>query len=228
MSVVEAPRILVGIVGSHAYGLATESSDTDRMAIAVLPTRRFLGVHPPTADALTYHRAGEGDDITVHEVGKFVSLCLKANPTVTELLWLDEYETTTSLGMALVENRSVLLGSVAVRGAYLGYLTAQIKGAASALAKPKAAKYARHAWRLAHQAQSLWLTGRLRVRLDPEEAIQAARFGAEATPDSLGRLVDVVRDTMELPTPLPAQASFDWADAFLADQVRPAFQTEKV
>lgn len=36
--------VLEGILGSRAYGLGTERSDTDRLGVFVAPTREILGL----------------------------------------------------------------------------------------------------------------------------------------------------------------------------------------
>ncbi len=85
--------ILRGIVGSTAYGLAHEGSDIDRLGMFVAPTVQFHGLHPPIGKAASRVQTSPSD-YTEHEAGKYVSLLLGANPTVTELLWLpdDLYE----------------------------------------------------------------------------------------------------------------------------------------
>ena len=108
------------------------------MAVCVLPTSRFLGIHLPHSSKLTHHAdhtSGDSEDITIHEVGKFVSLCLKANPTVTELLWLQHdtwpgYEVATKEGFELADNRDRLLCAHTVRTAYLGTPRRGCRGAA--------------------------------------------------------------------------------------------------
>jgi hypothetical protein len=45
--------ILQGIVGSTAYGLATPTSDIDRMGVFVAPTKEIVGFHPPKGTIVT-------------------------------------------------------------------------------------------------------------------------------------------------------------------------------
>ena len=94
------PNVLLsGIVGSTAYGLATEDSDVDRLGVFAAPTERLVGLHPPQPSVVS-----SKPDATFHEAGKFAALALKVNPTITELMWLpdDLYETRTGLGSALI------------------------------------------------------------------------------------------------------------------------------
>lgn len=166
------PNILLqGIVGSQAYGLADENSDTDRLGLFAYPTEKILGLGSPAQSVVS-----TDPDITYHEAAKFVSLALKCNPTVLELLWLSEYEIRTAQGDALVRLRPAFLSWGFVRNAYLGYATQQFRRlenrseqgdhSFSADTKKRTAKHARHLARLVRQGMALWHDGELHVRLD--------------------------------------------------------------
>lgn len=169
--------ILTGTVGSTAYGLATPESDVDTLSVAVAPTREVLGLHPPRDKTASDVRTDP--DITVHELGKYLALALKANPTVTELLWLPEdcYTERHPAGLDLMDLRRKLLGATAVRNAYLGYATSQFKkmerrgdGTFSSDTRNRVAKHARHLMRLLTQGTELFVRGKMSVRLtNPEE-----------------------------------------------------------
>jgi predicted nucleotidyltransferase len=77
--------LLQAVTGSVAYGLETDASDIDRHGVFLIPTRRLLGIFPPELTLVT-----TAPDSTSHEVGKFVRLAAKANPTVLDLLFLEE------------------------------------------------------------------------------------------------------------------------------------------
>lgn len=165
--------LLAGIVGSHAYGLATEDSDIDRLGVYAAPTELVLGLHPP-ADSVVSTKP----DATYHEARKYVSLALKCNPTVTELLWLEEsYEVVTDSGAELVGIRASFLSASYVRNAYLGYATQQFRrlegrgdGSFSSDTRKRTEKHARHLLRLLTQGLELFETGTLTVRLaSPED-----------------------------------------------------------
>jgi predicted nucleotidyltransferase len=162
--------LLSGIVGSQAYGLATEESDTDRLGIYALPTTAFHGLREPRESVVLT----EPSDHTFHEVGKFCRLVLKGNPTVTELLWLpdDLYEVKRGLGDELIRIRGAFLSAPRVRAAYLGYARQQFdcllkrEGTFSSDLKNRTAKHARHLLRLLHQGFGLYSTGHLEIRLE--------------------------------------------------------------
>jgi hypothetical protein len=166
-----ADVLLAGIVGSRAYGLATPESDVDRLEVFAAPTVLFHGLRPPIGREATV--VTTDPDVTRHEAGKFAALCLRGNPTVTELLWLEEYEVRTELGDRLVGIREAFLSASRVREAYFGYASGQFRrlegrgdGSFSADTRKRTAKHARHLARLVHQGLGLYRTGRLTVRLD--------------------------------------------------------------
>ena len=78
----QAKVILKVLVGSHAHGLADKDSDMDYRAVYVLPTERIL--------SLNYKYKGtdwvEGNvDNTSYEIGHFLHLATKCNPTILEV-----------------------------------------------------------------------------------------------------------------------------------------------
>ena len=81
-----APGTLLfrGLTGSHAYGLATPTSDEDWRGVFAADTRDVLGLRDPRD---TYH--GEGDT-TFWECRKFLNLLIKGSVNAHELLWLPE------------------------------------------------------------------------------------------------------------------------------------------
>lgn len=161
--------LLSGVVGSTAYGMAGPESDVDRLGIYAAPTSRFLGLHLPTKSDLT--TVFTNPDATFHEAGKFALLCLGGNPTLNELLWLDEYEVKTGFGVELVRIRSAFLSAKRIRDSYLGYVTQQIKrldntGEFQSKYGKRTAKHGRHILRLLQQGFELYSTGKITVRVN--------------------------------------------------------------
>ncbi len=72
--------LLEAISGSHAYGLNTPTSDTDIRGVFILPQEQLYGLHyvEQVADAK--------NDIVFYELGRFIDLLIKNNPTMLELL----------------------------------------------------------------------------------------------------------------------------------------------
>lgn len=168
--------LLQGVVGSTAYGLSREGSDVDRLGVFVAPTIEVAG--------LDWHSGRETKvqtkpDVTLHEVGKYLRLALKCNPTIMELLWLSkdllEYA-EPFYGLRLVGLRKAFLSEKYVRAAYGGYAYQQANklrergdGSFSADTRKRTAKHARHILRLLRQGRELLETGKLTIRVpDPE------------------------------------------------------------
>lgn len=229
------PNVLLsGIVGSVAYGLDTEDSDVDRLGVFAAPTERLLGLHPPKPSVVS-----SKPDATFHEAGKFASLALNVNPTITELMWLpdDLYETRTELGDALIAIRRRFLSRARVRNAYLGYATQQFRrlenrgdGSFSADTRKRTAKHARHLYRLHAQGIMLWQTGRLTVRLPHGDAVLCRAFGEDVAAGDLdaGRRViawaEHIFDTSQ--TPLPETPDERTVEDWLQGVRRAHYRTE--
>lgn len=157
--------LLKGRVGSHAFGLAHEGSDEDFQGIFVAPTQAFLGLSNTPQESFKY----SDPDTTYHEVGKFCRLALKCNPTILDLLWLDEYNVRTQLGTELINLRNNFLSAGYVRDAYFGYAMSQYGKLNKDPRPEKRAKNARHFARLLNQGWQLYTTGTYSVKLqDPE------------------------------------------------------------
>lgn len=76
--------IFEAISGSHAYGTAEPTSDLDKKGVFVLPLDTLLsGDYVPQV-------SDENNDITYFELGRFLELLSKGNPTAIELLFSPE------------------------------------------------------------------------------------------------------------------------------------------
>jgi predicted nucleotidyltransferase len=226
------PNVLLsGIVGSVAYGLDTEDSDVDRLGVFAAPTEALVGLRPPNPSVVS-----SKPDVTYHEAGKFATLLLKTNPTVTELLYLpdDLYEVRTPLGDDLIAIRSAFLSRTYVRNAYLGYASSQFRrledrgdGSFSADTRKRTAKHARHLLRLLVQGLELYETGVLTVRLERPGDYRA--FGERVAAGNLEvaqREIAATEhwfDTAE--TPLPEQPDEATVEAWLQDVRRAHYCT---
>jgi predicted nucleotidyltransferase len=217
--------LLAGIVGSTAYGLAHEDSDIDRIGAYAAPTIAFHGLHPPLGKAATW--VSSKPDATFHEAAKLAALLLKCNPTVTELLWLDEWEMTTVHGWLLVTIRTSFLSGPAVRNAYLGYATQQFRrlanrgdGSFSADTRKRTAKHARHLWRLIQQGTDLHLRGQLNVRLSLTQADTCKAFGETVATTGADAARDVLahaEEAFDKPGVLPDRPDEAAAEKWLQD-----------
>jgi hypothetical protein len=201
--------LLSGVVGSTAYGLAGPDSDVDRLGVFAAPTIAFHGLHGPKESEVT-----TAPDVTLHEAGKFAGLALKSNPTVSELMWLEDYETQTALGEGLIAIRHEFLSAPAVGNAYLGYAYQQLQklinrgnGSFSAdIPERRAEKHARHLARLVEQGELLYTTGHLVVSLTDPDRIRAIGRTIVDDPYAGASLIeDAKRRIEEIGSPLPDQ-----------------------
>jgi predicted nucleotidyltransferase len=213
--------LLSGIVGSTAYGLAHADSDVDRLGMFAAPTIALHGLHEPAETHVT-----TDPDSTLHEARKYAKLALGGNPTVSELMWLpdDLYEVRTPLGNELINIRGAFLSAKRTRDAYLGYATQQFHrlanrgdGSFSADTRKRTAKHARHLLRLCHQGLTLYMSGRLEIRLEDPERFR--QFGERVA----GGDIDHARQAMadyetafdNTPTVLPDQPDEAAVEAWL-------------
>lgn len=168
--------ILEGVTGSVAYGLDTKDSDVDIKGVYLLPTSKILELNFNPSKTTKDHTK---PDWVYHEVGKFMKLILSGNPTITELLYLEEYTKMDGIGQSLIDNRDLFLCTRSVMDAYRGYAKSQalrlnnrtqqgLDGYNSAL-KKRFAKHTRHCFRLLLQARQLLETGTLVVKVTPEQ-----------------------------------------------------------
>lgn len=157
--------LLKGVVGSQAFGLAHEGSDYDYQGVFVAPTQDFLELFPVINESVSY----KNPDTTYHEVGRYCRLAMKCNPTVLDLLWLENYNVRTQLGTELINLRNNFLSAKYVRDAYFGYAQQQLSKLSKDPRPEKRAKNARHFARLLEQGWRLYSTGTYSVKLeDPE------------------------------------------------------------
>lgn len=87
------------LVGSQAHGLATPESDNDYRGVFVVPTEEILKTFAkPQSNSWI---EGKEDD-TSYEIGHFLELAQKCNPSIIEMFFAPVVE-TTPLGDALLK-----------------------------------------------------------------------------------------------------------------------------
>lgn len=206
-------KILEGIVGSTAYGLATPESDVDKLGIYVEPTRELLKLY---ADDWRRHTVQEHNpDGTWHEARKYCRLALTCNPSVLELLWLpaDLYTIQKRFGVQLIRIRDAFLSAEHVRCSYLGYATAQVGRMGRGT---NTEKNARHVYRLLYQGYQLYATGELPVRLeDPERFMEFGRQAVANPQVARDMLADYERKFNSAKTPLPERPDVATVEVWL-------------
>lgn len=131
--------ILLGKVGSHAYGTATATSDLDYKGIVIPPIEYFLGLE--SFDG--YDKSGgknfknqAGDiDVTLLHINKFVRDAMAGVPNNLELLYLEveDYLHIDEAGAELIEMRHHFLSKQIMKkfGGYAKSQTQKLQGKAA-------------------------------------------------------------------------------------------------
>lgn len=109
----QSNTILSGLVGSHAYGLATPESDIDIMSVFLGDEDTYLGVD--YTGKLTVEKKAEGYEETAYELRKFCMMCCNSNPNALPLLFLKEYKVVTPAGQALLDIKDLFVTKDIIR-----------------------------------------------------------------------------------------------------------------
>jgi predicted nucleotidyltransferase len=207
--------ILEGITGSRAYGLDNKDSDTDIKGIYVAPTRDILGLFKTRE---TYDHVDP--DWVYHEVGKFIELALKGNPTILEMLFLEGYTQLAPLGKYLVDNRHLFL-SDNVKNSYGGYAFHQVSALNARQygfghgRNKRYEKHARHCFRLLLQGRQLLESGTLQVRVTPEQREELFAVGKLPVSDLVTKFTDEYNHFRDVTSVLPPNPDKDGVNKIL-------------
>lgn len=212
------------VIGSRAYGLEGEGSDTDRRGIYLPPASlhwSLRGVPEQLEDPVTRD--------CYWELQKFLVLALKANPNVLECLWTPLVEHATPLARELLDLRGAFLSKL-VYVTFNGYVLSQFRKLEQDLRTRGAPrwKHAMHLVRLLLSGTELLRTGELPVRVgEHRERLLSIKRGElpweelEAWRASLHEAFDRAQTT----SALPERPDYERVDAFLL-RARRAMVTE--
>lgn len=167
------------IVGSHAHGLATDKSDIDYRGVFVIPTSDLLKIGSMVQN--TTWIEGKEDD-TSWEIGKFLLMATKCNPTVLETFLAPVVPSSKSQFQSWANELRALFphvwNSTDVKNAFIGYGINQRKKFFENQDK-RAPKYATAYLRVLYNAWELLSTGTFSVNLtDSPVYDQCQRFKA--------------------------------------------------
>lgn len=112
--------VLETVVGSRAWGLADEDSDTDRRGAFVPPLSWSAGLQPPP-EQLT---ALDGSS-TYWEIGKLVAQAVRADPNTLETLFVASASATDEMGQLVLDEREAFV-SQAIYGSFARYALSQL------------------------------------------------------------------------------------------------------
>ena len=114
--------ILLGLGGSHAYGISNKNSDTDIRGIALNSKREILlgNDFGQVEHILT--------DTVIYSFNKIVTLLCNCNPNTCEILGLnpEHYLYLSPIGQELLDNKQIFLSKKAAFS-FGGYATAQAR-----------------------------------------------------------------------------------------------------
>ncbi|MFB6678631.1 DNA polymerase beta superfamily protein [Streptomyces sp. NPDC056390] len=192
------------VMGSRAFGLATDGSDTDRRGVFVAPTPMFWRFEkPPT------HVDGPADEQFSWELERFCELALRANPNILECLHSPLVEHVTDTGRELLALREAFL-SRQVHATFTGYAMGQRKKLDADVRRYGAPrwKHAMHLLRLLASCRDLLRTGRLTLDVGEDRAaLLAVKRGEVSWDDVVARMARLAAEAEEAATrtPLPTE-----------------------
>ncbi|UQT61799.1 nucleotidyltransferase domain-containing protein [Streptomyces durmitorensis] len=180
LALVRDHTVYACVMGSRAFGLATDGSDTDRRGVFLAPTPLFWRFEkPPT------HVDGPAEEQFSWELERFCELALRANPNILECLHSTLVEDVTDTGRELLALRDAFL-SRQVHTTFVGYALGQHKKLEADVRLHGAPrwKHAMHLLRLLTSCRDLLRTGELTLDVgDQREPLLAVKRGEVSWPD---------------------------------------------
>lgn len=113
--------VLEAVVGSRAWGLANEQSDTDRRGLFGLPFPWKSGLVEPPVDLVS-----EDGSVTYWEIDKGLRQALRADPNTLELLFVRTVRAMDPIGEWILEAREAFV-SVEIHGTFARYAISQLR-----------------------------------------------------------------------------------------------------
>jgi hypothetical protein len=184
---------LLGLQGSRMLGLQQSTdADWDYRGVFCFKKEELFGIRRPKETIEINVGAGDNEaEFVFHEVGKFLELCMKGNPSVIHLLFVPKFNIKTDIGDLIIKNKNLLLAEEPIRKAFAGYALSQIlylKRNHKFPAKQKKEKHIRHCFRLFDCGQELLETGKITLPLkNPQKYFELQKIEDE---DELVRLFE--------------------------------------
>ncbi|WP_371665202.1 nucleotidyltransferase domain-containing protein [Streptomyces sp. NBC_01241] len=191
------------VMGSRAFGLATDGSDTDRRGVFLAPTPLFWGFEkPPT------HVEGPAQEQFSWELERFCVLALRANPNVLECLHSALVEHVDAVGRELLSLRGAFLSRLAHQ-TFVRYASGQRRKLEADVRQYGAPrwKHAMHLLRLLASARDLLRTGELTIEVGAaREELLAVKRGEVPWAEVERRMTRLAEenDAAVTASPLPA------------------------
>ncbi|MFG2787504.1 DNA polymerase beta superfamily protein [Streptomyces sp. NPDC048419] len=202
------------VMGSRAFGLATEGSDTDRRGVFLAPTPLFWRFEkPPT------HVEGPAEEQFSWELERFCELALRANPNILECLHSPFVEHIDDTGRELLALREAFL-SRRTHETFARYALGQRRKLEAHIRVHGAPrwKHAMHLLRLLISSRDLLRTGVLTIDVgDRRDALLAVKRGEVPWPEVESRMNRLAGEADEAArrSPLPEEPDRRRVEAFL-------------
>lgn len=202
------------VIGSRAYGLEHEGSDTDRRGFYLPPAHlhwSLYGVPEQLEDQVNQD--------CYWEIEKFIVMALKANPNVLEVLYSPIVEFATPLASELVQMRHIFLSKL-VYQTYNGYALSQFNKLESDLRNKGEVKWKHvlHLLRLLISGIRTLKDGVVPVRVEEyRDELLAVRHGQRKIEEINRWRLELQKefDAASATTKLPPRPDYAAANAFL-------------
>jgi uncharacterized protein len=202
------------IVGSRAFGLDTDDSDTDRRGIYLPPADLQWSLY-----GVPEQLENDATQECYWELRKFLILALKANPNILECLWTPLVETETPIAAELRAMRECFLSRL-VYQTYNGYVMSQFKKLEQDLRSQGAIKWkhAMHLIRLLMSGVTVLKEGFVTVHVGEQRDLLFAIKRGEMSWEEVNQLrlsLHKEFDAALASTNLPDRPDYEAANAFL-------------
>lgn len=207
------------VVGSRAFGLDTDASDTDRRGIYLPPAELHWSLYGVPEQLENDGPVGWDGEECYWELQKFLVMALKGNPNILECLYTPLVEHATPLAKELLGMREAFLSRM-VYQTYNGYVMSQFKRMQADLRnqgqiKPK---HVMHLIRLLLSGIHVLREGFVPVDVGPHrEQLLAIKRGAMPWADieAWRKRLHAEFDQALLETDLPERPDYEQANDFL-------------
>lgn len=207
------------VVGSRAYGLETEASDTDLRGVYLAPLEMHLSLFGAPEQF-----EDNGAQTCYWELQKFLVMALKANPNILECLYSPLVEKITPLGERLLALRESFLSQMIFQ-TFNGYALSQFKKLEQDRRNQGEIrwKHAMHLLRLLLTGAATLRESRVPVRVEQHrDRLLAIKRGEMAWPEVDAWRQDLHRDFERAlaETKLPERPDYEAANRFLISSRR--------
>jgi uncharacterized protein len=214
------------VVGSRAYGLDTDASDTDLRGVYLAPPEMhwsLFGTPEQFEDAQA--------QVCYWELQKFLVMALKANPNVLECLYSPLIEKTTPVGDRLLAMRDCFLSQMIFQ-TFNGYALSQFKKLEQDLRNQGTYrwKHAMHLLRLLLTGAAALREGRIPVKVETHrDRLLAVKRGDVPWEEIDAWRLELHRDFEQAlsTTTLPERPNYESANDFLIEVRREAANVDR-